>query len=163
MSPGGGNRKPLQRCPENPSKHEKAKRHGTGRRAPLGRGPVCSGEEQRAVVNSAGRKKQPGRSGSDAAVEVSRGRRTVRCCEEQHCIGTWNVRSVDQGNLDVVKQEMARLNMSILGISGLRWMGRGKFNSDDQYIYCCGQESLTGKGVALSQQESEMQLLLFSH
>ena len=85
---------------------------------------MCSGEEQRAVVNSAGRKKQPGRSGSDAAVEVSRGGRTVRCCEEQHCVGTWNVRSVDQGNLDVVKQEMARLNMSILGISGLSgWEG----------------------------------------
>ena len=55
----------------------------------------------------------------------------VRCHKEQYCIGTWNVRSMNQGKLEVVKQEMARLNISILGISELKWMGMGEFNSDD--------------------------------
>ena len=65
----------------------------------------------------------------------------VQCCKEQYCIGTWNVRSMNQGKLEVVKQEMARVNMDILGISELRWTGMGEFNSDDHYIYYCGQES----------------------
>ena len=60
----------------------------------------------------------------------------------QYCIGTWNVRSMNQGKLEVVKQEMARVNVDILGISELRWTGMGEFNSADYYIYCCGQESL---------------------
>ena len=66
----------------------------------------------------------------------------IRYCKEQYCIGTWNVRSMIQGKLEVVKQEMARLNMDILGISELKWTGMGEFNSDDHYIYYCGQESL---------------------
>ena len=57
-------------------------------------------------------------------------------------MGTWNVRSMNQGKLEVVKQEMARVNVDILGISELKWTGMGEFNSDDHYIYCCGQESL---------------------
>ena len=64
-------------------------------------------------------------------------------------MGTWNVRSLNQGILDVVRQEMARLNIKILGISELKWMGMGEFNSDDHYIYHCGQESLKRNGVAL--------------
>ena len=55
---------------------------------------------------------------------------------------TWNVRSMTQGKLAVVKQEMARVNIDILGISELKWTGMGEFNSDDHYIYYCGQESL---------------------
>ena len=74
----------------------------------------------------------------------------VQCCKEQYCIGTWNVRSMNQGKLDVVKQEMARVNINILGISKLRWTRMGKFNSDDHYIYYCGQESLRRNGVALT-------------
>ena len=66
----------------------------------------------------------------------------VRCCKEQCCIGTWNVRSMNQGKLEAVKQEMARMNIDILGISELNWTGMGEFNSDDHYIYYCGQESL---------------------
>ena len=66
----------------------------------------------------------------------------VRCCKEQYCIGTWNVRSVNQGKLEVVKKEMARVNIDILGINELRRPGMGEFNSDDHYIYYCGQESL---------------------
>ena len=73
----------------------------------------------------------------------------VRCCKEQHCIGTWNVRSMNQGKLEVVKQEMARVNIYILGISKLKWTGMDEFNSDDHYIYYCGQESLRRNGVAI--------------
>ena len=73
----------------------------------------------------------------------------IQCCKEQYCIGTWNVRSVNQGKLEVVKQEMARVNVNILGISELKWTGMGEFNSDDHYIYYCGQESLRRKGVAI--------------
>ena len=72
----------------------------------------------------------------------------VRCCKEQYCIGTWNVKSMNQGKLEVVKQEMARMNIDILGISELRWAGMGEFNSDDHYIYYCEQESLRRNGVA---------------
>ena len=73
----------------------------------------------------------------------------VQCCEEQYCIGTWNVRSMNQGKLEVVKQEMARVNINILGISKIKWIGMGEFNSDDHYIYYCGQESLRRNGVAI--------------
>ena len=73
----------------------------------------------------------------------------VQCCKEQYCIGTWNVRSMNQGTLKVVKQEMARVNMDILGISELKWTGMGEFNSDDHYIYYCGQEYLRRNGVAI--------------
>ena len=72
----------------------------------------------------------------------------VRCCKE-HYIGTWNVRSMNQGKLEVVKQEMARVNVDILGISELKRTGMGKFNSDDHYIYYCRQESLRRNGVAI--------------
>ena len=73
----------------------------------------------------------------------------VRCCKEQYCIGTWNVRSMNQGKLEVVKQEMARVKVDILGISELKWTGKGEFYSDDHYIYYCGQESLRRNGVIL--------------
>ena len=71
------------------------------------------------------------------------------CCKEQYCIGTWNVRSTNQGKLEMDKEEMARVNINILGISELKWTGMGEFNSDDCYIYYCGQESLRRNGVAL--------------
>ena len=64
-------------------------------------------------------------------------------CKEQYCIGTWNVvRSTNQGKLEVVKQEMARVNINILGIGELKWTGTGEFNSDGHHINFCGQESL---------------------
>ena len=62
---------------------------------------------------------------------------------------TWNVRSMNQGKLEVVKQEMARVNVDILGISELKWSGMGEFNSYNHYIYYCGQESLRRNGVAI--------------
>ena len=82
-------------------------------------------------------------------VDMTGDRSKVRCCKEQYCIGTWNVTSVNQGKLEVVKQEMARVNIDILGISELKWTGMGGFNSDDHYIYYCGQESLRRNGVAI--------------
>ena len=73
----------------------------------------------------------------------------VQCCKEQYCTETWNVRSVNQGKLEVVKQKMARVNVDILGISELKWTGMHEFNSDDHYIYYCGQESLRRNEVAI--------------
>ena len=82
-------------------------------------------------------------------VDVTGDRSKVQCCKKQYCIGTWNVRSMNQGKLEVVKQEMARVNTNILVISELKWTGMGEFNSDNHYIYYCGQESLRRNGVAL--------------
>ena len=82
-------------------------------------------------------------------VDVTGDGSKVRCCKEQYYIGTSNVRSMNQGKLEVVKQEMARVNIYILGISELKWTGMGEFNSDDHYIYFCVQESLRRNGVAI--------------
>ena len=66
----------------------------------------------------------------------------IRCCKEQYCKGTWNVRSMNQGKLEVVKQEMARVSINILGISGLKWTKMGKFNSDDIISTTAGKNLL---------------------
>ena len=84
-----------------------------------------------------------------SVVDVTGDRSKVQCWKKQYCIGTWNVRSVNQGKLEVVKQEMGRVNIDILGINELRWTGMGEFNSDDHYIYYRGQEYLRRNGVAL--------------
>ena len=75
-------------------------------------------------------------------VDVTGDRSKVRCSKEQYCIGTWNVRSMNQGKLEVTEQEMARVNIDILGIRELKWTGMGEFNSDDHYIYYCEQNPL---------------------
>ena len=81
----------------------------------------------------------------------------VQCFKEQYYIGTWNVNSMNQGKLEVVKQEMARVNINILVISELKWTGMGEFNSDDDYIYYCGQESLRRNRVTtIVNRRSEM-------
>ena len=82
-------------------------------------------------------------------VDVTGDRSKVQCGKKQYCIGTLNVRSMNQGKLEVVKQEMARVNIDILRISELKWTGMGEFNSDDHYIYYCGQEFLRRSGVAI--------------
>ena len=69
--------------------------------------------------------------------------------KEQYCIGTWNVTSINQGKLEVVKQGVARVNIDIFGISELKWTGMGEFKSDDHYIYYRGQESLRRNGIAI--------------
>ena len=81
-------------------------------------------------------------------MDVNGGGSKVQWYREQYCIGTWNVKSMNQGKLEVVKQ-MARVNIDILGISELKWTGMGEFDSDDHYIYDYGQESLRRNGVAL--------------
>ena len=73
----------------------------------------------------------------------------IQWCKEKYCIGIWNVRSMNQGKLEVVKQEVARVNVNTLGISELKWTEMCEFNSDDHYIYYCGQESLRRNGVAI--------------
>ena len=73
----------------------------------------------------------------------------ISICDIWGWIRTWNVRSMNQGKLEVVKQEMTRVNVNILGISKLKWTGMGEFNSDDHYIYYCGQEPLRRSGVAI--------------
>ena len=82
-------------------------------------------------------------------VDMTGGRSKVQCCKKQYCIGTWNVGSMNRGKLEVVRQEMARVNIDIVAISELRWTGMGEFNSDDHYIYYCWQESLRINGVAI--------------
>jgi len=76
-------------------------------------------------------------------------RSKVQCCKEQYCIRTWNVRSMNQGKLEVVEQETTRVNVDILGIRELKLTGMGEFNSDGHYIYYCGQESIRRNGVAI--------------
>ena len=82
-------------------------------------------------------------------VDVTSDRSKVQCCKEQYCIGTWDVSFINQGKLEEVKQEMARVSFDILGISELKWTGMAEFNSDDLCIYYCGQESLRRNGIAI--------------
>ena len=91
------------------------------------------------------------------AVDVTGDRSKVQCCKEQYCLGTWNVKSMNQGKLEVVKQEMARVNIDILGINGLKWTGMGEFNSDDHYISTVGKNPL--EEMSQSTKESKMQYL----
>ena len=82
-------------------------------------------------------------------VDVTGDRSKVQCCKDQICTETWNVMAMNQGKLEVVEQMTTRVNINILGISELRWTGVVEFNSDDHYIYYCGQESLRRNGVAI--------------
>ncbi|KAM3847525.1 ribonuclease P protein subunit p21 isoform 5-T6 [Vipera latastei] len=114
----------------------------------------ATGEEQRASTSSTRKNEATGpKPKGRSAVDVSGGERKVRCCKDFFSIGTWNVRSMNQGKLDVVNQEMTRLNIDILGISKLKWTGMGEFNSDDHQLSGSfhGQESIllsTKKGCA---------------
>ena len=113
----------------------------------------ATGAEQTAIMNSSRKNEAAGpKRKLHPVVDVSSKvwcESKVWCSKEQYCTGTWSVRSMHQGKLNMVKQEMARLNIDILGISELKWTKMGKFNSDDHYIYYCGQESLRGNEVAL--------------
>ena len=81
--------------------------------------------------------------------DVTGDRSKLQCCKKQYCIGTWNVRSMNQHKLVVAKQEIARVNVDFIEISELKWTGMGEFNSDDHYMYYCGQESFRRNGVAI--------------
>ena len=146
-STGEGNGKPLQySCLENPMNSMKRQKDRTLKdELPRSIGAqYATGDQWRNNCRRSGgmepkQKQYP-------VVDGTGDRSKVQCCEEQYCIGTWNVRSMNQGKLEVVKQEMTRVNTDILGTSELRWTGMGpipmEFNSDDHYIYYCGQESL---------------------
>ena len=101
---------------------------------------------------------QEGHKQKHSAVYVSGSKSKTRSYKEQYCIGNWNVRSMDQGKLNIVRQEMARVNIDLLGIK-LKWTGTGEFNSDDQYIHYCWQDSHKRSEVALIIKEFKMQYL----
>ena len=82
-------------------------------------------------------------------VDVTGDGSKVEYCKEQYHIGTWTVRSMNQGKLKVVKKEMTRVNVNILGSSEIKWTRMGEFKSDDHYVYCCQQESLRRNRVAI--------------
>ena len=149
-STGEGNGKPLQySCLENPMNSRKRQND----RIPKEKLPSPVGAQY--ATRNQWRNNSRKNEGMEPkqkqypAVAVTGDRSKVRCYKEQYCIGTWNVRSMNQGKLEVVKQETARVNVDILGISELKWTGMGEFNSDDHYIYYCGQEFLRRNGVAI--------------
>ena len=82
-------------------------------------------------------------------MDVTGDRSKIQCCKEQYCIGTWNVRSMNQGKLEVVKQVIARVIVDIPRIRELKWTRMGEFNSDDHCIYYCRQEALRRNGLAI--------------
>ena len=149
-STGEGNGKPLQySCLENPMNSMKRQKDRTLKdELPRSVGAqYAAGDQWR--YNSRKNEEMEPKQKQHLAVDVTGDGSKVRCYEEQYCIGTWNVRSMNQGKLEVVKQEMARVNIDILGISELKWTGMGEFNSDEHYIYYCGQEFLRRNGVAI--------------
>ena len=157
-STGWGNGKSLQYSyQENPVDSMKRQKDMTPEdKPPSLEGVQCAnGEERRAIMNSSKKSEVVGPKWKQhSVVDVSGDESKVWCYKEQSCIGTWNVRSMNHGKLDMIKQEMARVNIDILRISELKWIEMSKFNSDDHYIYYCVQESLRRNGVALSQQKS---------
>ena len=149
-STGEGNVKPLQySCLENPTNNMKRQKDRTLKDelhrsvgAQYATGDQWRNNSRKNEETEPKRKQHP-------AVDVTGDGSKVQCCKEQYCIGTWNVRSMNQGKLEVVKQEKARVNINILGICELKWTGMDEFNSDDPYIYYCGQEFLRRNGVAI--------------
>ena len=104
------------------------KRNSPGLRCPITTGDQWRNNSRKNEGMEPKQKRYP-------VVDVTGDKSKIQCCKEQYCIGTWNVRSMNQGKLEVVKQEMARVNIDIRGISKLKWTGMGEFNSDDHYIY----------------------------
>ena len=150
QSTGEGNGKPLQySCPENPMNSKKKQKDRT-LKDELPRSvdaQYATGDQWR--KNSIRNEEMEPKQKQHQVIDVNGDGSKVQCYKEQYCIGTWNVRSMNQGKLEVVKQEMARVNVDILGISERKWTGMGEFNSDDHYIYYYGQESLGRNGVAV--------------
>ena len=149
-SPGEGNGKPLQySCLENPMNSMKMQKDRTLKDelprlvgAQYATGDLWWNNSRKNERMEPKQKQHP-------VVDVNGEGSKVWCWKEQYCIGTWNIRSMNQGKLEVVKQEMTRVNIDVLGISELKWTGMCGFNSDDHYIYYCGQESIRRNGVAI--------------
>ena len=149
-STGEGNGKPLQySCLENPMNSKKRQKDRTLKdELPRSVGAqYATGDQWR--NNFRNNEGMEPKQKQHPVIDVTGGGSKVRCCKEQYCTGTWNVRSMNQGKLEVLKQEMARVNVDILRISKLRWTAMGEFNSDDHYIYYFWQESLIRNGVAI--------------
>ena len=138
-STGERNGKPIQySCLENPMNSMKRQKDRT-RKDELPRlvgAQYATGDQWR--NNSRMNDETEPKQNQHPVIDVTSDRSKVQCCKEQYCIETWNVRSMKRGKLEVVKQEMVRVNVNILGISELQWTGMGEFNSDDHYIYYCG-------------------------
>ena len=150
QSTGEGNGKPLQySCLENPVNSMKRQKVRTPKDdLPKSAGAqYATGEDWR--NNSRKSEEMEPKQRQHSVVDETGDGSKVHCCKGQYCIGTWNVRYMSQGKLEVVKQEMERVNIYILGISEIKWTGKDEFNSGDHYIYYCGQESLRGIGVTL--------------
>ena len=148
-STGEGNGKPLQcSCLENPLNSMKRQKNRTlkDELPRLVGAQYATGDQWR---NNSRKMKTEPKQKQHPVVDVTGDVSKVQCYKEQYCIGTWNVRFMNQGKLEVVKQKMAVGNVDILGISKLKWTGMGEFNSDDHYIYYCRQESLRRNGVAI--------------
>ena len=149
-SPGEGNGKPLQySCLESPMNSMK-RENDRILKEELPRSvsaQYATGDQWR--NNSRKNEGMEPKQKQYPAVDVTGDRSKVQCCKEQFFIGTWNAKSMNQGKLEVVKQEIARVNVDILGISELKWTGMGEFNSDDHYVYYCVQESLRRNGIAI--------------
>ena len=147
---GEGNGKPLQySCLENPMNSMKRQKDRTLKEE-LPRSvsaQYATGDQWR--NNSRKNEGMEPKQKQHPAVDVTGDGSKVRSYKDQYCIGTCNVRSMNQGKLEVVKQEMARVNVDILGISKLNWTGMSELNSDDHYIYYCGQEPLRRNGVLI--------------
>ena len=144
------NGKPLQySCLENPMNSMERKRDRTlkDELSRLVGTPYAMGDQWR--NNSRKNEETEPKQKQHPVVDVTGDGSKLWCYKEQYCIGTWHGRSMNQGKLEVVKQEMARVNIDILGTSKLRWTGMSEFNSDDHDIYYCGQESLRRNGVTL--------------
>ena len=138
-STGGGNGKSFQySCQEKPMNSMKRQKDMTLEDvSPRLTGiQYATGEEWRAITNSSRKNEAAGpKQKWCSVVDASGGESKVWCYKKQYCIQTWNVRSMNQDKLDVVKQEMARVNIDILGISDLKWTRMGELNSDNRYIY----------------------------
>ena len=154
-STGEVNGKPRQHsCIENPMNSMK-KQKDTTLKDELSRSidaQYATGEEQR--KNSRKHEEAEPKRKQHPVVDVSSGESKVQCCKEQYFTGTWNVWSMNQGKLEVVKQGMARVNIDILGISELKQTWMGEFNSVSHYICYCGKESIRRNGETISQEES---------
>ena len=150
MSTGEGNGKPLQYSfLENPMNNMKRQKDRTVKdELPRTVGAqYATGDQWR--NNSVKNEETEPKQKQYPVVDVTGDGSKVQCCKEQYCLGTWNVRSMNQGKLEVAKQEMAKVTINILGLGELKWTGMGEFNSDDHCIYYCRQESLRRNAVAI--------------
>ena len=148
-STGEGNGKSLQySCLENPMNSMKRQKHRTlkDELPRLVGAQYATGDQWR---NNSRKNEEMEPKQQHPVVDVTGDGSKDWCCKEQCCIGTWNVRFMNQDKLEVVKQEMARVNGNILEIMELKWTGMGEFNSDDHYIYCW-PETLRRNGVAIT-------------